>query len=102
MKFTYNQFRIILHLLVAFVFLADFLVEQLPTKVYKFLKDNKDTVLGFYYIYLAYEIYNNIVIITPLNTPVGSPVSSPIGLPLDSPLSITIPNNSPRGSYSSQ
>lgn len=84
MQFTYNQFRIGIHLLVAFVFLSDFLMNQLPVKVYEFLKRNKDTVLGLYYLYLAYEIYNNIVIITPLNSPVPF-LSSP-----------------PRGSFSSQ
>lgn len=83
-KFTYTQFRIGIHLLVAFVFLSEFLVNQLPEKIYEFLKKNKDTVLGLYYLYLAYEIYNNIVIITPLNSAV------PI---LSSP---------PRGSFSSQ
>jgi hypothetical protein len=83
MQFTYNQFRIGIHLLVAFVFLSDFLVNQLPEKVYEFLKRNKDTVLGLYYLYLAYEIYNNIVIITPLSSPIT--LSSP-----------------PRGSFSSQ
>lgn len=75
-KFTYNQFRIAIHLLVAFVFLSDVLMNQLPVKFYQFLKRNRDTVLGCYYLYLAYEIYNNIVIITPLNTPVGSPRGS--------------------------
>lgn len=76
-KFTYTQFRITIHLLVAFVFLSDILMNQLPVKVYEFLKSNRDTVLGLYYIYLAYEIYNNIVIITPLNTPMGSTLGSP-------------------------
>lgn len=78
-KFTYTQFRIAIHLLVAFVFLSDFLMNQLPVKVYEFLKRNRDTVLGIYYLYLAYEIYNNIVIITPSNTPIGSVFSSPRG-----------------------
>lgn len=79
MEFTYTQFRIAIHLLVAFVFLSDFFMNQLPVKIYDFLKKNKDTVLGIYYIYLAYEIYNNIVIVTPLNTPMGSVLSSPRG-----------------------
>jgi hypothetical protein len=74
LKFTYTQFAI--HLLVAFVFLSELLIDQLPVKVYDFLKRNRDTVLGIYYLYLAYEIYNNIVIITPLNTPIGSPRGS--------------------------
>lgn len=86
MQFTYTQFRIGIHLLVAFVFLSDLLVNQLPEKVYEFLKKHKDTVLGLYYMYLAYEIYNNIVIITPLNSPINVPI-------LSSP---------PRGSFSSQ
>ena len=63
LKFTYTQFRIAIHLLVAFVFLSELLIDQLPVKVYDFLKRNRDTVLGIYYLYLAYEIYNNIVII---------------------------------------
>jgi len=79
MQFTYTQFRIAIHLLVAFVFLSDFLVDALPTKIYEFLKNNRDTVLGFYYVYLAYEIYNNIVILTPLNTPISSTLGSPRG-----------------------
>jgi len=74
-KFTYTQFRIYIHLLVAFVFLSDLLVQQLPTKVYTFLKENRDNVLGVYYLYLAYEIYNNIVIITPASS-VRSSISS--------------------------
>lgn len=78
-KFTYTQFRIAIHLLVAFVFLSDFLMNQLPVKVYEFLKRNRDTVLGIYYLYLAYEIHNNIVIITPMNSPAGSALSSPRG-----------------------
>jgi hypothetical protein len=76
LKFTYTQFRIAIHLLVAFVFLSELLIDQLPVKVYDFLKRNRDTVLGIYYLYLAYEIYNNIVIITPMNTPIGSPRGS--------------------------
>jgi hypothetical protein len=76
LKFTYTQFRIAIHLLVAFVFLSELLIDQLPVKVYDFLKRNRDTVLGIYYLYLAYEIYNNIVIITPFNTPIGSPRGS--------------------------
>ena len=76
MQFTYNQFRILIHLVVAFVFLSELLQKQLPEKVYNMLKDNRDNVLGFYYLYLAYEIYNNIVIITPLPSPVSSPRGS--------------------------
>ena len=76
LNFTYTQFRIAIHLLVAFVFLSELLIDQLPVKVYDFLKRNRDTVLGIYYLYLAYEIYNNIVIITPMNTPIGSPRGS--------------------------
>ena len=65
MKFTYTQFRIAIHLLVAFVFLADLLKSALPEKIHTFLKDNKDIMFCIYYIYLAYEIYSNIEIITP-------------------------------------
>ena len=76
MQFTYNQFRILIHLVVAFVFLSELLQKQLPERIYTLLKNNKDTVLGLYYIYLAYEIYNNVVIITPLPSPIGSPRGS--------------------------
>jgi len=65
MKFTYTQFRVLIHIVVAFVFLADLLKPQLPIKIYIFLKENRDTLFGFYYIYLAYEIYSNIEIETP-------------------------------------
>lgn len=60
MKFSYTHFRIFLHILVAFVFLADVFFYQLPEKIYIFLKKYKDTILGCYYIYLAYEIYTTI------------------------------------------
>ena len=68
MKLNYTQFRIFLHLLVAFVFLADVFVSQLPEKIYIFLKKYKDTILGCYYIYLAYEIYSTIDIQTPMSS----------------------------------
>jgi len=65
MKFNYTYFRIFLHVLLAFVFLADVFVSQLPEKIYLFLKKYKDTILGGYYIYLAYEIYRKIDIESP-------------------------------------
>lgn len=71
-KLTYTQFRIGLHILLAFVFLSDILMDHLPRKIYKFLKEHRDTVLGIYYLYLAYEIYHNVVIVTPLNPHRGS------------------------------
>jgi len=55
MKFI--NFEIILHLLIAGIFLSDFLKKDIPYVLYVFLKDNRDTVLGLYYIYLAYKIY---------------------------------------------
>jgi hypothetical protein len=75
MQLTYNQFRIFIHLLLAFVFLADVLVDNIPTKLYEFLKRNKDLVLGVYYLYLAYELYSSIDIITPMRTPIGTPIN---------------------------
>lgn len=75
MQFTYNHFRIFIHVLLAFVFLADLLVDNIPTKVYEFLKKNKDIVLGVYYLYLAYELYSNVDIFTPIGTPTGTPIS---------------------------
>lgn len=59
MKVTYEQFQVFLHILVAFVYLAEVLKPHLPTKVYKFLITNRDTLMGCYYVYLAYEIYLN-------------------------------------------
>ena len=75
MQLTYNHFRIFIHILLAFVFLSDLLVDNLPTKVYEFLKKNKDLVLGIYYLYLAYELYSNIDILTPVSTPIGTPIN---------------------------
>jgi hypothetical protein len=72
MKFTYNHFRIFIHLLVAFVFLSELLELYLPEKIYIFLKENKDIVLGCYYVYLSYEIYSSVEI----EIPPGSPTLS--------------------------
>ena len=68
MQFTYTQFRIGIHLVIAFVFLADIFKPALPVKIYEFLLKNRDIIFGIYYIYLAYEIYSNIDILTPRST----------------------------------
>jgi hypothetical protein len=62
MQFSYQQFRIFIHLIIAFVFLAETFIDYLPQKIYEFLKTHKDQLFGCYYIYLAYEIYSNIKI----------------------------------------
>jgi hypothetical protein len=68
MKISYTYFRIFIHLLVAFVFLSELFKAQLPERFYKYLQDNKDIIFGFYYVYLAYEIYANIEIIKPISS----------------------------------
>lgn len=67
MQFTYTQFRIGIHLIIAFIFLADLLKPALPVKIYEFLLEHRDIIFGIYYIYLAYEIYLNIDILTPIS-----------------------------------
>ena len=65
MKFTYRHFEILMHVLVAVLFLTEFLKDALPQQVYEFLKTNKDTLFGIYYCYLAFNIYKNIEIGVP-------------------------------------
>lgn len=62
MKNNYIYFRILIHLLIAFVFLAELLKPNLPVYIYDFLVKNKDLIFGFYYIYLSYELYSKIEI----------------------------------------
>lgn len=57
MNFRYKQISLIIHLIIAFVFLSDILEPYLPTKIYNFLYKNRNTIFGIYYVYLAYEIY---------------------------------------------
>lgn len=59
MKIAYFRFKIIIHIIVALVFLTDLLKSQLPIKMYTYLKENKDIIFGIYYLYLAYDIYIN-------------------------------------------
>ena len=54
---SYKQIQIILHLIIAFVFLIDILKVYLPIDLYKFIIKNKDIIFGIYYIYLGYNIY---------------------------------------------
>lgn len=63
MKITYLYFQIFIHLLIAFIFLSKLLKPNLPVIIYNFLNENKDTLFGLYYIYLAYEVYNKFVVI---------------------------------------
>jgi uncharacterized membrane-anchored protein len=57
MEYNYKTFAIFIHLMVAFIFLADILKSQLPTSIYVFLTDNRNTIFGIYYIYIAYNIF---------------------------------------------
>jgi hypothetical protein len=65
MEFSYRHFELFIHLLVAFIFLADILKAALPDIVFKFLTDNRNTLFGIYYMYLAYNIYRTFDIKTP-------------------------------------
>lgn len=56
-EFNNKTFAICIHLIVAFVFLADVLKTHLPTQIYNFFSDNRNTIFGIYYIYIAYCIY---------------------------------------------
>jgi len=55
---NYAIFQIWITLLVALVFLADTLKPYIFTELYNFLKEWRDTTIGIYYLYLAYELYN--------------------------------------------
>lgn len=66
--FNYTYFRIFIHLLVAFIFLSELFKAQLPERIYTFIQTNKDIIFGFYYVYLAYDTYNNIEITTPISS----------------------------------
>ena len=69
MKFTFKQFSVFIHLVIALLFLTTILEPYLPSKVYEFLDKNSNTLFGVYYIYLAYEIYLDIEIGTPILSP---------------------------------
>jgi len=58
-------FQIALTLLVASVFLIEHLKNILPSNVYNFIKTHRDTILGAYYILLAYRLYNTFVLSKP-------------------------------------
>lgn len=57
---SYKYFELLLYLLVAFVFLAETLKSRLPVVVYEFLVTNKETIIGCYYLYLAFNVYNKL------------------------------------------
>lgn len=63
---TFREVEIIIHIVIAFVFLADFFKLLLPSKVYIFFIDHRDILLGLYYVYLAFKVYKNIEITTPI------------------------------------
>jgi len=56
-KKYYMWFRIIITLLVALVYLSDKLQVYLAKEIYDFLIRYKDVIVGVYYLYLAYDIY---------------------------------------------
>lgn len=75
MNFTHKQFSLIIHLIVAFVFLSATFEPYLPVEIYHFVEKNRNTIFGVYYVYLAYEIYMSINIESPVNSPFASPIS---------------------------
>lgn len=50
--------EISLLIIVAFFYLANFLKTLLPKSLYDFLIQHRDTIVGLYYIYLAYKTYD--------------------------------------------
>ena len=64
MEFKYVHLSVVVHFIIGFVFLAEFLKPRLPINIYNYLKDKKDTLLGMYYVYIAFELYTNIHIIS--------------------------------------
>ena len=54
----YIWFQILLTALVALVYFSDTLKRYLLKEVYDFLILHRDFIIGCYYMYLAYEIYN--------------------------------------------
>ena len=58
---NYDIFQISITFLVALIYLVDRLEPYIYTDLYKFLKQNKDTFIGIYYLYLAYELYRRSV-----------------------------------------
>lgn len=50
--------EISLLVIVAFFYLANFLKTLLPKPLYNFLIQHRDTIVGLYYIYLAYKTYD--------------------------------------------
>lgn len=49
--------EISLLIIVAFFYMAKFLQTLLPKPLYDFLIEHRDTIVGLYYIYLAYKTY---------------------------------------------
>jgi hypothetical protein len=58
-KRYYQWFRVIITLLVALVYFSHTLKKHLMKEIYDFLIENRDVIIGMYYIYLAYDVYSN-------------------------------------------
>lgn len=54
---NYQIFQIVITLLIALVFLADTLKPYIFTDLYNLLKNNRDLIIGLYYLYLVYKLY---------------------------------------------
>lgn len=53
--------EISLLIIVAFFYMAKFLRTLIPKTLYDFLIEHRDTIVGLYYIYLAYKTYDTFI-----------------------------------------
>jgi predicted transporter len=53
--------EISLLIIIAVFYFANFFKKLIPKKLYDFLMENRDTIVGLYYIYLAYTAYNRFI-----------------------------------------
>ena len=53
--------ELVLTIAVALAYLSDFLKNYIPTGMFTFLQDNQSTILGIYYLFLAYRVYTKYV-----------------------------------------
>lgn len=49
--------EITLLILVAIVYLTNTVKKYIPEKLYTLIQEYKDTVVGLYYVFLAYKVY---------------------------------------------
>lgn len=49
--------EITLLILVAAVYLTNTIKKFMPEKLYEFIQEHKDTIVGLYYVFLAYKVY---------------------------------------------